>query len=175
MSTIHVDSLDFTFHPSMYASKYDESSHYLRVCQRQGLKAVDIVAMKMAANPDTVWLIEAKDFRVIRGDPKPSNIHGLAKATHIKVIDTLAGLSDAASDATDAEERLYAERATAGRRKRIVLHLEPHDGTHSKLFPRNFSGGVLQQLKQLVRSIDPNPLVLSISKTPRSRVPWTVG
>ena len=58
---------------------------------------------------------------------------------------------------------------------RVVLHLEPHEGPHTKLFPRNFSGGVLQKLKQLVKQIDPEPKVLNIANTRWAGVPWTVS
>ena len=175
MATLSVDGLYFTFRPSIAARKYDGSLHYRTIWQHQGQTAVDIVAMKMAAAPDTVWLIEAKDFRVITREPEPSNLRGLAETVATKVVDTLSGLADAAANAVVPEEKEHAVRAMAATRTRIVLHLEPHDGQHSKLFPSNFSGGVLQKLKQLVKGIDPNPLVLNIANTPRAGVPWAVA
>ncbi|MFZ1403942.1 MAG: hypothetical protein WAW03_12695 [Anaerolineae bacterium] len=48
-------------------------------------------------------------------------------------------------------------------------------GPHSVLFPAGFSASVLQQLKQLVNTIDPNPLVLNIANTPAAGVPWSVA
>jgi hypothetical protein len=175
MATLLVDSLRFTFLPSIEAQKYDDSQHYRTVWQLQGRTAVDIVAMKMAAVPDRVWLIEAKDFRVVRGVPKPSNVQGLAQTIATNVADTLAGLEHAAANAIDPDEKEYATRATSAGQTRIVLHLEPHSGPHTKLFPANFSSGVLQKLKQLVKGIDPNPLVLNIANTTMARVPWAVS
>ena len=55
-----------------------------------------------------------------------------------------------------------------------TTHLEPHVGAHSALFPSGFAASVLQRLKQLVRTIDPNPLVLNIADTALVGVPWAV-
>lgn len=59
--------------------------------------------------------------------------------------------------------------------KRVVLHLEPHLGPHTALFPGGFEASVLQKLRQLVKTIDPNPLVLNIATTAKAAVPWTVA
>ena len=93
--------------------------------------AVDIVAMRMAAAPDIVWLVEAKDFRVITRAPEPSNLRGLAQTVARKAADTLVGLTDAATNAVDPEEKQHAVRAMTTTPTRIVLHLgapwrEPH-------------------------------------------------
>jgi hypothetical protein len=176
MATLRVETLVFNFQPSIAAQKYDDSVHYLTAWRhRHGQKAVDVVAMRMAAVPDRVWLIEAKDFRIITTPPEPSNNQELADTVLTKVTHTLAGLADAAVNANDPGEKQHAARAMAARHRRIVLHLEPHVGHHTKLFPRNFSGNVLQQLKRLVKHIDPKPLVLNIATTRRARVPWAVS
>jgi hypothetical protein len=181
MPTLLVDGLRFDFQSCMAAEKYDESQHYLKVWQNfdGGKKAVDVVAMRIQAAPVTVWLIEAKDFRVMRG---PSNIYGLAQDVAKKVNDSLLGLGDAAKRAKIPAEKEHAKRAIAAEQRRIVLHLEPHVGPHSALFPREFGAGVLQKLKQLVRSVDPNPLIASIAKPALDRprdvrrdVPWAVS
>ncbi len=160
----------------MAAEKYDGWQHYLQVWQNSngGKKAVDVVAMRIQATPATVWLIEAKDFRVITNPPKPSHISGLARDVAEKAADSLLGLEDAAKRAEIPAEKEYAKRAIAAQERRIVLHLEPHVGPHSALFPRGFGAGVLQKLKQLVRSVDPNPLMASIAK-PALGVPWAVS
>ena len=175
MATLRVDSLHFHFWPSIAATKYDESDYYLRVLQQRGRKAVDVVAIEVGADPDPVWLIEAKDFRNIRGEPKKSNTTGLANSVFQKVNDTREGLRDAASNATDPTERQHAQRAITPTHTKIVLHLEPHQGPASKLFPRNLAAGVLQKLKQLVKHIDPEPKVLNIANTRKAAVPWTVS
>jgi len=175
MATIRVDSLDFHFRTSIEAIKYDESAHYLTVLQRQGKKAVDIVAIEMGSNPDPVWLIEAKDFRSIRGEPKEANTMGLPKSVLQKVDDTCDGLRHAAINATDPTEKQYAQRAITPTNTKIVLHLEPYRGPATKLLPRNPAAGVLQKLKQLVKHIDPEPKVLNIANTRKAAVPWTVS
>src|ERR1700738_439302 len=100
MATLQVDTLRFMFQPSVAALKYDESQHFLTVWQpRTGQSAMDVVAFKMTAHPDSTWLIEAKDFRVVRGTPKPSNLAGLAQSVRKKALDTRSGLQDAARNA----------------------------------------------------------------------------
>jgi hypothetical protein len=175
MPTLRVDTLSFHFAPSINAQKYDESNHYQMAWRLQGKMAMDVVAMRMGGTPDPLWLIEAKDFRVITRQPEASNLSGLAQTVATKAADTLEGLSDAAANAADAAEKQYASRATSAVKTRIVLHLEPHVGQHTKLFPSSFSGGVLQKLRQLVQNVDPKPLVLNIADTPKAGVPWTVS
>ena len=175
MATLRVDSLDFHFRTSIEATKYDESTHYLTVLQQQGKKAVDVVAIEVGANPDPVWLIEAKDFRNIRGEPKESNTIGLPKSVLQKVDDTCEGLRDAAINPTDLDEKQYAQRVITATHTKIVLHLEPYQGPATKLLPRNPAAGVLQKLKQLVKHIDPEPRVLNIENTRKAGVPWTVS
>jgi hypothetical protein len=136
---------------------------------------MDVVAFEELLPTSTMWLIEAKDFRIITDPPNPCNVTGLPQTVADKAMHTLAGLADAAINATLDSEKNHANIALQVSTKRIVLHLEPHAGQHSALFPINFSANVLQKLKQLVRSIDPNPLVLNIKNTPTSGVPWSVA
>lgn len=177
MPNLQVDSFQYTFLPTIAAQCYDTWQHYTAVWMNVagGQKGMDVVAVESAAVPTTTWLIEAKDFRVITNPPKPSNIGGLAQAVADKTSDTLAGLEDATSNARVASEKSHATSALAAPAKRVVLHLEPHTGPHSTLFPAGFPASVLQRLRQLVRAIDQNPLVLNISNTPASGVPWTVA
>jgi len=145
-----------------------------RACARGNLKAMDLVAMRRQKAPGVVWLIEAKDFRVIRGQPNDRNISGLADDVWQRVKDTLTGLAEAAVQG-EGIEREHARRAMAGKTRRIVVHVEPHTGRHSALLPKNFAAGVLQKLRQLVREIDPKPLVLDMVLTRTFGVPWSVG
>jgi len=136
---------------------------------------MDVVAVENHAAPATTWLIEAKDFRIINSPPKPSNIAGLPQTVADKAAHTLAGLADASANAAVASERNHATIAMAAPAKRIVLHLEPHIGAHTALFPAAFAAGVLQKIRQLVKATDPNPLVLNIANTAAAGVPWTVA
>jgi hypothetical protein len=176
MASLPVDTLTFDFDPGVTAGNYDKWQHYSVVWNAPpgGQKAVDVVAVD-GVPPGTAWLIEAKDFRVITNPPKPSNISGLAQFVADKVSHTHAGLADASIHAYVPSEKLLATDAISCARRRIVLHLEPHTGAHSALFPTGFAANVLQQLRQLVNAIDTNPLVLNIANTPLSSVPWSVS
>jgi hypothetical protein len=176
MPTLQVDTLTFTFTPAVTAQLYDKWQHYTAVWNAPGgRKAVDVVAVEGAAPPTVTWLIEAKDFRIITNPPKGSNIGGLAQFVADKVSDTQSGLADAAINAANPAERSHAANAVASTSVRIVLHLEPHVGAHTALFPTNFAAGVYQSLKQLVQAIDPNPLVLNVGNTAVAGVPWAVA
>ena len=176
MSTLPVDTLMFDFFDATVAAQiYDRWQHYTGVWNVNpgGQKAVDVVAVE--PNRQTAWFIEGKDFRVITNPPKRSNIGGLAQTMAQKVRDSLDGLADAAINAQVASEKGHATAALSMANRRVVLHLEPHTGAHTALFPSNFSANVYQSLKQLLRTIDPNAQVLNIANTPAAGVPWTVS
>lgn len=176
MATLQVDSLLFSFSGSVTAELYDRWIHYCQVFNASGgQKAVDVVAIEENGAAATTWLIEAKDFRVITNPPKPANIGGLPQQIADKVHDTIVGLRDAAINAIDPREKQHSANAMVSPIVRIVLHLEPHVGPHSALFPSRFAVNVFQRLRQLVNQIDPNALVLNISNTPMAGVPWTVS
>lgn len=175
MPTLRVDAFVFMFKPTVAAQCYDKWRHYIAVWSAvEGRKAVDVVAVELSGPSIITWLIEAKDFRIITNPPKPSNIGGLAQFVADKSRDTLSGLADAAVNAATPSEKSHAAKAIAATSVRVVLHLEPHVGPHTALFPAGFPASVLQRLRQLVRAIDPNPLVLSIANTAAAGVPWTV-
>jgi len=179
MPTVQVDNLLFTFSQAVTALPvpYDQWQHYQTVLNAAGgVKAVDVVAVEGAAPilPTTTWLIEAKDYRIITNPPRPSNLGGLPQTVAAKVTDTRTGLAHAAVNAVDLAERAHAARAVLAAAVRIVLHLEPHVGPHTALFPTGFAASVFQTLKALVVHIDANPLVLNIANTPTAGVPWVV-
>jgi len=175
MPTLIVDTFTFNFNSTVTAGNYDQWQHYCVVWNAPGgQKAVDVVAVD-GVPPSAAWLIEAKDFRVITNPPKPSNIAGLAQFVADKVSHTLAGLAHASIHAAVPGEKQLATDAMTCASRRIVLHLEPHTGAHTALFPAGFAANVLQKLRQLVTAIDTNPLVLNIANTSLSGVPWTVN
>jgi len=174
MSQIQEQRITFTFLPQVSAEHYEHWQHYQTVTQRvQGTKCVDISVIETTATPETLYLLEVKDFRKIDFPPKPCNLTGLAQTVVAKAQDTITGLSDAATNASNPSEQSFARIATSVKQKRIVLHLEPHTGALIALFPTNFAVGVYQKLKQLARHIDPKPLVLDCSTTKSNIVPWT--
>ena len=173
MPVLQVDNLHFTFSPHVAAEPYDKWHYYASVSGQQK-KAVDVAAVENPAAPTVTWLIEAKDFRHPY-PPKPSRIALLAETVATKVEHTLQGLLDAAIHAKVPSEKHHATIAVAAPTKRVVLHLEPHVGPHTALFPAGFAASVLQKLRQLVVATDPNPLVLNIANTAAAGVPWTVS
>jgi hypothetical protein len=174
MASIRVDdSLTFHFKTNVQASKYDEWRYYREVLEPQQHAAVDLVAVRKTQQPKDCWLIEAKDFRRIRGVPGDKNVSKLPETVESKARHTFADLPDTASSAVEPGERSHAELALRAERIRIVLHLEP--GASSKLFPvMPKPADVQQKSKQLLKDLDPNPLVLSIATTANAGVPWTV-
>lgn len=179
MANLPVENLTFAFGAEIDAQKYDDWTHYSQVWNKHpaSQKAVDVLAVQTSAAPAVAWMIEAKDFRIVNPalPPKPSNVSGLPQTMATKATHTLAGLVNAAANATVPSEKSLAAKAMSAGAKRIVLHLEPHTGPHTALFPTGFAASVLQQLRRLVKAIDANPLVLNIANTPASGVPRTVS
>ena len=176
MQTLVVDkTLTFDFDPHVEAEIFDGWDHVTKHwTQRRNKKLIDVVSVESVSGGDTAWLIEVKDFRVINGPPKPSNIATLDQTVAKKVQDSLLGLADTAANGAKSSEKAHAANTMAATSRRVVLHLEPHVGAHTALFPTGFPASVLQKLKTLVAHIDPNPLVLDISRTARAGVPWIV-
>ena len=178
MPTVTEQNLTFVFEDAIDSQKYDAWTHYTGVWNKHpaSQKAVDVVAVQTSAAPVTTWMIEAKDFRIVAPatPPKASNVATLPQTMATKAMHTLAGLVHAAANAAVPAEKSLAVKAVSTGTKRIVLHLEPHTGAHTALFPKGFAASVLQQLRRLVKAIDANPLVLNIANTPAAGVPWTV-
>lgn len=158
--------LRHTFPDGWTATQYDRWTFYQRHFKDGcgGNKAVDIVAIQ--PEPRTLWLVELKDYRVFRREKDIS----LPDEIAIKARDTIAGLLVISKRSGDANEQDARACVRAGK-IRVVLHLE-QPRVHSKLFPRQYvPTAVLQKLKQIVRSIDPHPLVIELAS---ATVPWTV-
>jgi len=167
MSTIAVGALSFTFDDDWQVSKYDDWSFYRKRFQRvrSEVKAIDILAI---ASDRTTWFIEVKDYR---RHPRTKPINLADEVAH-KVFDTLAALLPAGVNGDVHSETAIAKAALNGRALRVVLHLE-QPATHSKLFPRAIDpANVLMKLKQLVKPIDPHPLVVETSHM--ASLTWTV-
>lgn len=168
MPSITEGQLIFDFPNDWQASKFDEWSFYRNQFQQVcgGAKAIDILAIDPNA---CFWKIEVKDYRQHRR----TKTIDLAEEIAVKVRDSLAALVAARANANDANERAMAEAALRCPRLRVVLHLE-QPAKHSKLFPRAIDPAKVQQrLKQLIKAIDPHPLVLEISRM--RNVVWSVS
>ena len=172
---VSVEQLAFEFDPRIDPFQYERGGATVPEWP-VGRKVVDVVASDPADTPLVVWLIEAKDFRVITNPPKPANLSGLPATINAKVRATVSSLPIVATAITGSAAAVHALHATSVTQYRVVLHLEPHSrsGANSALFPRGFAASVLQKLQALVRDIDSAPLVLNIARTPGAGVPWTV-
>ena len=168
---IHVKNLTFDFVAPTIPAQF-ESNGQVVAGWPAGHKVVDIVAH----DTRRAWLIEVKDYRVITQPPKHANLGNLATTMDRKVRETLAALGHYAAVGADAALVAHAKTTLGKPKTRVVLHLEPHPkgGPDSALFPKRFSASILQKLKQLVKGIDPRPLVLEIASTPSAGVPWSV-
>lgn len=167
MQTIPVDSLTFVFKDNWKVSKIDEWSYYRNQFQKVcgGAKAVDLLVVDQN---NCAWLIEAKDYRQHRR----TKTIDIAEEVSCKVRDSLAGMFACHVYSNDAEKGL-ARAAFNANKFRIVLHLE-QPSRHSKMFPRSIDPAqVKQKLKQLIKPIDPHPLVLEMSNM--RNVAWSVS
>lgn len=192
MPTLTEGQLRFQFPDQWQATKFDAWSFYCRQfmklaearlscskCEADvrcaecgnkkvaGTKGVDFLAI----DPDstTCWHIEVKDYR----QTKASDFAFLADTVALKVRDTLACLVAAQFNANEAEEKRIAHQAVRASRHRIVLHLEqPASGRslHSTVTRR---ANVLARLKQLIKAIDPHPIVIDMTSS--GGVRWTVA
>jgi len=190
MPTISEGQLRFEFPSDWQASKFDEWSFYRNQfmklagasmnCSKcedgircancgnknvAGTKGIDVLAIE----PGSIcWQIEIKDYRQTR----VSNFAFLADEVALKVRDTLACLVVAAISANDAGERQLAQAALHCNRLRVVLHLEQPPPKSPLESAASRKANVLQRLKQLIKSIDPRPLVLDMSSM--GQVAWVV-
>lgn len=158
MPAISEGQLTFQFPEDWQATKFDGWSFYRNQFQQVcgGAKAIDLLALA----PDRcLWAIEVKDYRQQR---RTKTIE-LGEEVACKVRDSLAALVAARINANDAAEKQLADHALMAKQIRVVLHLE-QPAKHSKWFPK---------LKQLLKAIDPHPLVLESARM--GSVIWTVN
>ena len=166
--TMTEEQLTFTFPGGWLAMKFDDSSFYRNQFQRAcgGAKAIDILAVELQR---CFWVIEVKDYRRY---PRTKAIN-LADEIAFKVRDSLAAIVAASVNANNKAEKQIAQHALRCPRLRVVLHLE-QPAKHSKLFPRAIDpANVQQKLKQLIKAIDPHPLVLEMDRM--ASVAWKVA
>ena len=185
MPVITEDALTFDFPVDWQAEKFDAWSFYKNQFSRcgeactscskcdhknaSGVKAIDILAIDTNSR---CWCIEIKDYRQWQRT-KPSD---LADEVALKVRDSLATLVAARVNANVANEQSMANAALRCSRLRVVLHLE-QPAKPSKLFPQGINPtNVQQRLKQLIKAIDPHPLVIDMKRmTQMNSVAWSVS
>lgn len=167
LEPLDVDGFKFIFPDGWTRTKPDDwtfyRKHFIKICK--GIKSVDVIAVEP---PSTLWLIEAKDYRVNRR----TKTIDIVDETAQKVLATLALLLPAKINATDPGESSAARQAVGTSELRIVLHLE-QPKRQSKLFPRDFEpANVKIKLRKLIKPIDAHALVTEM--TAMHGVPWTV-
>ena len=192
MTAITVEGLTFNFPNGWRTAQFDEWGFYKNQFQRignarlpcsdekcdgeiccarcgktrvAGNKGIDILAIEKTS---CCWCIEVKDYRLHRR----TKTIDLADEVALKIRDSLAALAAARANAV-GDEKTMANAALTCPRLRVVLHLE-QPLKHSKLFPRAIApANVLQRLKQLIKAIDPHPLV--VEKAQMNGVAWSVN
>lgn len=167
MPSITEGQFVFDFPKNWQTSKFDEWSFHRKQFQKVcgGAKAINILAVE---GNTCIWTIEIKDYRQHRR----TKTLELPDEVALKVRDTLAALVAARANANEDEEKQLASAALLCSRLRVVLHIE-QPVKHSRLFPRVIDPAKVQQrLKQLIKAIDPHPLVLEINRM--KDVAWTV-
>lgn len=191
MPSVAVGSLTFTFPNGWSVNQLDEWAYYRRqfldlgnnvrmVCNRCSVQlrckecnTAKIASMRccdlVAIGTNTAWLIEVKDYR----QQRRTKAIDLPDEIALKIRDSLAVLLGAKMRANEAVEKTFAANTVACSDLRVVLHLE-QPVTDSKLFPRAIDPSkVLQRLKQIVKAIDPHPVVAEINEM--HNLPWTVS
>jgi hypothetical protein len=166
MIPIRDGKLEHRFDDTWVVSKFDEWPFYLTHFQSQCAvnKAVDVTARDPRG---WLWLVELKDYRVY---PRTKSID-LVDEVAIKVRDSLACILAAAKWHSQHAHLQEARDHLTATKLRVVLHVE-QPAQHSKLFPRIYDLANLQQkLKQLLKAVDPHPVVMELAT---GRVPWNV-
>ena len=164
MTAFAEGDLVFTFPEGANVGKVDAWAFYRRPFSRiQGSKAVDFVCV----HERKCWLIEVKDYR---RHPRVNTPEIWEEVAH-KARDTLACLAAAHVNATVAAEKDLARDALQATAWRVALHLEQRR-VKSRLYPgRSFAADLRTKLKGVLKSIDPHPVVASMSNP---RGPWSV-
>lgn len=154
MPQLNIDGLTFTFPQGWQASKYDEWSFYRNqfIKQRDGIKAVDALALGPA---NIAFLIEVKDYR----HPGANIPSQLPEAIANKVLCTLAALLPAKLIASAPAEQQLAAAILGCASLRVVAHIEQPQ----QHFPAVDLADIKQKLRKLLRAVDADPKVVSMS------------
>jgi hypothetical protein len=124
------------------------------------IKAVDLGAI----DGDTLWLIEAKDYRA---HPQPKS-NDLIASVGKKVADSLAFLMAAQHNAHDLQHQRFAKKACRCQRIHVVFHLEQTNMQRQSLATigsRRNTRSQQQVLQQLIRPIDSCARVISAQRS----------
>ena len=167
MQSVLVDGLPFQFPDDWQVTKLDDSPFYRNHFSKMWdhIKAVDLGAI----DGDTLWLIEAKDYRA---HPQPKS-KDLIASVGKKVRDSLACLMVAQHNAHDLQHQRFAKKACRCQRIHVVFHLEQPNVERQPLATfgsRRNTRSQQQALRQLIRPIDPHARVISAQRS--YPLPW---
>lgn len=123
--TFDEGDLRFAFGSSWHVIKYDAHRDYQKIERLDGTKAMDFVAVRHV-RPETLYLIEVKDFRGHRIENKARISDGeLAMEVGQKVRDTLAGIIGGFHGGNDGDWKPVMERLMASDHPiKVILWLE---------------------------------------------------
>jgi hypothetical protein len=164
MQNVLVDGLPFQFPDDWHVTKLDDWPFYRNHFRKMWdhIKAVDLGAI----DGDTLWLIEAKDYRA---HPQPKSKDLIASVAK-KVADSLACLMAAQHNAHDLHHQRFAKKACCSQRVHVVFHLEQsiaqqrHLTTFRTTRSTRSTRSQQQALRQLIRPIDPRARVISAQR-----------
>ncbi len=146
----------YQFPDAWIAVKFDKSTFYLNHFQdfAGGTKAVDVVAV--GTDSHTLWLIEAKDFRIhVREKLLPLEME-LAEKVRGTLACLMAGQANAGDTGDENADRLWAS-AMRLKKIRFVFHFE-QPAKRSRLFPQPIDlKSIKDILDRALRVIDPHP------------------
>jgi hypothetical protein len=161
MKTVAVDGLTFQFPDDWQVTKLDDwpfyRLHFAKMWNH--IKSVDLGAI----DGDTLWLIEAKDYRA---NPQP-NTKDLIARVGKKVVDSLSCLMAAQHNANDPQHQHFARQACGCQQIHVVFHLEQPTVQRRPLAtfqPSRTTRNQQQALRQLIRPIDPRARVISAQR-----------
>jgi len=162
MAVLHIDGLDFCFPEGWRISKYDEWSFYRNQFCRDGIKAVDALAL---SPKNEAFLIEVKDYRLPEAR-KPSD---LPNAVAEKVLHTLAALLPARLHANNNDERQVAGDVLGCISLKVVVHIE-QPKRHQPVVDL---ADIKQKIRGLLRAVDSKPKITSMSNL--QHLAWSVS
>jgi hypothetical protein len=173
MLNVDEGTFRYQFPDDWIAVKFDGLTFYKTHFQNVagGTKGVDVVAVEPGSY--TLWLIEAKDFRVHPREKLLPIERELADKVRGTLACLMAGRANAGETGDLNTDRLWRS-ALMLRRIRVVLHLEQPQ-TYSRLFPQSVDPKTIKDiLKRSVRAFDSHPVGAGFVSINGSAFGWQI-
>jgi hypothetical protein len=160
MPVVDEGAFRYQFPDHWTAVKFDGISFYLKSFQKfaGGNKAVDVVAVEPRSNGRacTLWLIEAKDYRVHPREKMVPVGQELAEKALGTLACLLAGRANAGDTGQVMADRVWND-AMQIEKIRFVFHFEQPDKP-SRLFPQPIDPkSIKDDIRRSLRAVDPHP------------------